>query len=270
MDLQGAVAMVTGAGSGLGQATARLLLRRGARVAALDLEAPSRDPAPASAARADVGTGTGSGAQPGPDWLPLAADIRSPEEVDRAFEEAAGVFGRLDALVHCAGLAGGFRLLGRDGPAHPERFRRMVDVNLLGTFHVLRAAAWHMSRNDGRGEGERGVIVMTASVAAYEGQQGQLAYAATKAGVAGMTLPAARELAEHRIRCVTIAPGAFETALTTDLPAALQEQLISSAAYPRRLGRPEEFAELVCAVTTNEMLNGEVIRLDAGTRLPQR
>ncbi|MFE7245086.1 SDR family NAD(P)-dependent oxidoreductase [Streptomyces sp. NPDC057580] len=250
MELKGAVAVVTGAAAGLGQATARRLLERGAHVAALDLDAPDGSP---------------DGA-----WLPLAADIRLATEVDRVFAETVRAFGRLDAVVHCAGTAGGFRLLGRDGPVDPERFRRIVDVNLLGTFHVLRAAAWHMSRNERSDDTERGVIVTTASVAAFEGQQGQLAYAASKAGVVGMTLPAARELAEHRIRCVTIAPGAFETTLTTDLPSALQDQLISSAAYPRRLGRPEEFADLACAVLTNEMLNGEVIRLDAGTRLPQR
>ncbi|MEU6320746.1 SDR family NAD(P)-dependent oxidoreductase [Streptomyces sp. NPDC047009] len=252
MELKGAVVLVTGAGGGLGQATARMLLERGARVAALDLDAPD--------------------GAPGDGLLPLTADIRLAAEVDSAFAETVRVFGRLDAVVHCAGTAGGFRLLGKDGPAAPERFRRIVDVNLLGTFHVLRASAWHMSRNernDGDGT-ERGVIVTTASVAAFEGQQGQLAYAASKAGVVGMTLPAARELAEHRIRCVSIAPGAFETTLTTDLPSALQDQLISSAAYPRRLGRPEEFADLACAVLTNKMLNGEVIRLDAGTRLPQR
>ncbi|MGW6456140.1 SDR family NAD(P)-dependent oxidoreductase [Streptomyces sp. NPDC055078] len=255
MELHGAVAMVTGAGAGLGRATAQALLARGARVAALDLEAP----APA--------TDPGGGA----DWLPVAADIRSPVQVDHAFAETVARFGRLDILVHCAGLAGGFRLLGKEAPVDPERFRRIVEVNLLGTFHVLRAAAWQMSRGDRPDDGgERGVIVLTASVAAFEGQQGQLAYAASKAGVAGMTLPAARELAEHRIRCVTIAPGAFKTALTTDLPAGLQAQLVSSTAYPRRLGRPAEFADLACAVIANEMLNGEVIRLDAGTRLPQR
>ncbi|MCQ4120862.1 SDR family NAD(P)-dependent oxidoreductase [Rhodococcus tibetensis] len=249
MQIPGAVAVVTGAGAGLGLATAHLLSQRGARVAALDLTAPP-------------GEATDT-------WLPLTADVGSATEVDAAFDAAVSAFGRVDIVVHCAGIAGGFRLIGRDGPVDPGRFTRVIDVNLVGTFHVLRAAAWRMSR-DQRPDGENGVIVTTASIAAYEGQQGQLAYSASKAGVIGMLLPAARELAQYGIRCTAIAPGAFETALTTDLPAELQEQLTASVAYPQRLGRPTEFADLACAVITNEMLNGEVIRLDAGARLSPR
>ncbi|GAA4490550.1 SDR family NAD(P)-dependent oxidoreductase [Rhodococcus olei] len=249
MEIDGAVAVVTGAAAGLGAATADMLARRGARVTALDLEVPPG--APSST------------------WLPLAADVASADAVDASFDAAIHTFGRVDVVVHCAGVAGGFRLIGRDGPADPERFSRVIDVNLLGTFHVLRAAAWRMSRNR-RSDGENGVVVTTASIAAFEGQQGQVAYSASKAGVVGMTLPAARELAQFGIRCATIAPGAFETALTTDLPSGLQDQLTASVAFPRRLGRPREFADLACAVIANEMLNGEVIRLDAGARLAQR
>lgn len=250
MQIPGAVAVVTGAGAGLGLATAHLLSQRGARVAALDLTAPR-------------GEATDT-------WLPLTADVGSAAEVDAAFDAAVSAFGRVDIVVHCAGIAGGFRLIGKDGPVDPARFAAVIEVNLLGTFHVLRAAAWRMSMNERPDGGESGVIVTTASIAAYEGQQGQLAYAASKSGVIGMTLPAARELAQYGIRCATIAPGAFETTLTTDLPAALQDQLTASVAYPPRLGKPAEFAELACAIVANEMLNGEVIRLDAGARLSKR
>ncbi|MGV9734961.1 SDR family NAD(P)-dependent oxidoreductase [Rhodococcus aetherivorans] len=249
MQIAGAVAVVTGAAAGLGEATAQMLAQRGARIAALDLSAPPGTPSET--------------------WLPLAANVISPDEVDAAFDTTVRTFGRVDIVVHCAGVAGGFRLIGKQGPVAPERFNHVIDVNLRGTFHVLRAAAWHMSENQ-RADTENGVIVTTASIAAFEGQQGQLAYSASKAGVTGMTLPAARELAQYGIRCATIAPGAFETALTTDLPTDLQDQLTAAVAHPRRLGRPDEFADLACAVITNEMLNGEVIRLDAGARLAQR
>ncbi|ANZ23815.1 hypothetical protein A4U64_03190 [Rhodococcus sp. WB1] len=249
MQIAGAVAVVTGAAAGLGEATAQMLAQRGARIAALDLSAPPGTPSET--------------------WLPLAANVISPDEVDAAFDTTVRTFGRVDIVVHCAGVAGGFRLIGKQGPVAPERFNHVIDVNLRGTFHVLRAAAWHMSKNQ-RADTENGVIVTTASIAAFEGQQGQLAYSASKAGVTGMTLPAARELAQYGIRCATIAPGAFETTLTTDLPTDLQDQLTAAVAHPRRLGRPDEFADLACAVITNEMLNGEVIRLDAGARLAQR
>jgi 3-hydroxyacyl-CoA dehydrogenase / 3-hydroxy-2-methylbutyryl-CoA dehydrogenase len=249
MQIQGATAVVTGAAAGLGAATARALYDRGARVAALDLsteQAHARER-----------------------WLPLAADVTSAASVDAAFDRVADEWGAPSIVVHCAGVAGGFRLLGGQGPVAPERFEHVVRVNLLGTFHVLRSAAWLMSRR-AEFDGERGVIVTTASIAAFEGQQGQLAYSASKAAVVGMLLPAARELAPFGVRCVAIAPGAFATQLTTDLPPTLQEQLIESVAFPRRLGRAAEFADLVCAVVTNQMLNAEVIRLDAGARLASR
>jgi NAD(P)-dependent dehydrogenase (short-subunit alcohol dehydrogenase family) len=249
MQIERATAVVTGAAAGLGAATARALHDRGARIAALDLHADPDDA--------------------GERWLPLAADVTSAASVDAAFARITDQWEAPSIVVHCAGVAGGFRLLGKEEPVAPERFEHVVRVNLLGTFHVVRAAAWQMSRR-GAVDGERRVIVTTASIAAFEGQQGQLAYSASKAGVVGMLLPAARELAPLGVRCVAIAPGAFSTQLTTDLPPSLQEQLVESVAFPRRLGRAEEFADLVCAVVANQMINAEVIRIDAGARLASR
>jgi len=245
MKLDGAAVVVTGAAAGLGQATCAALEARGAKAAAVDLRFPDEGSA----------------------GLRFTADITDAAQVEAAFEGAAGALGRVDAVVHCAGVAGGFRLLDQGRAADPAQFRKIVEVNLLGTFHVARAAALVMARNAETDSG-RGVVVLTASVAAFEGQRGQVAYAAAKAGVVGMTLPVARDLAEYGIRCVTIAPGAFATALTTDLPTWLQDKLVSYTAFPRRLGRPDEFASLACAVIENDLLNGEVIRLDGGTRLP--
>ncbi|MFF5988389.1 SDR family NAD(P)-dependent oxidoreductase [Prauserella flavalba] len=246
MQVEGAVVVVTGSAAGLGRATARRLKACGAQVVEVDLHFPQ-------------GEATGRER--------ATADVTDADQVETALRKAAHTFGRVDAVVHCAGVAAGFRLIDERGPADPAAFQRVVDVNLVGTFNVARAAALVMSQNPA-GEFGRGVVVLTASVAAFEGQRGQTAYAATKAGVVGMTLPIARDLADYGIRCVTIAPGAFETALTTDLTPWLQDKLVSYTTFPRRLGKPEEFAGLVHAVIENDMLNAEVIRLDAGTRLP--
>lgn len=250
MKIAGATALVTGASNGLGAATARLLHDRGARVAALDLTTP------ASARNDDR-------------WITLPVDVSSAESVDAAFAQVSAEWVAPSIVVHCAGIAGGFRLLGADGPVDPARFARVIDVNLRGTFHVLRAAAWAMSQGDDA-DTERGVIITTASIAALEGQQGQTAYSASKAGVLGMLLPSARELATLGIRCVTLAPGAFATGLTTGLPDSLQAQLVSSTVFPKRLGDPAEFAHMAAAVIENEMINAEVIRVDAGARLTSR
>lgn len=241
------VVVVTGAGQGLGRATAELLRARGAKVVETDLRFPATH---------DSGQ------------VRIEADITDALEMERVMGEAVAGFGRLDAVVHCAGIAAGFRLLNDHGAADPARFRTVVETNLVGTFNVARAAAMAMRDNEPDEDGGRGVLVMTASVAAFEGQRGQVAYAAAKAGVVGMTLPLARDLSPYGIRCVTIAPGAFDTALTTDLDARLQEKLVSYAAHPRRLGHPEEFARLACAVLENDFVNAEVIRIDGGTRLP--
>lgn len=250
MEIQGAVVLVTGAAAGLGRATVDHLHNLGARVCATDRSF--------SEERIEALLGQGIHR--------LDADIADADAVDSAVQAVKDAHGRLDAVIHCAGVADGFRLVGRDAPADPTRFRRVVDVNLFGTFNILRSAAWRMKDNEPN-DGSRGVIVLTSSIAAFEGQEGQVAYSASKAAVVGMTLPAARDLAAFGIRCVTIAPGAFATALTTELAPELQDRLTSYAAYPRRLGRPEEYAMLVEAVLCNEMLNGETIRLDGGSRL---
>ena len=247
MKIEGAVVVVTGAAAGLGRATSDRLAAGGAQVIEVDRQFPGE--ADSSATRA-------------------TADVTKPDELQAAMRLPAERFGRLDAVVHCAGVAAGFRLFDELGPVDPARFRHIVDVNLVGTFNVALAAATVMRENAPDRDGGRGVIITTASVAAFEGQRGQVAYAAAKAGVAGMTLPLARDLAEFGIRCMSVAPGAFATALTTDLPPWLQEKLISYTTFPKRLGRPEEFADLVFAIIENDILNAEVIRLDGGTRLP--
>lgn len=247
MEINGCVAVVTGAAAGLGAAVVDALASRGATVVAADLVGPA---VPSSAS------------------LHATADITDLGEVDAVMQEAVDRFGRVDCVVHCAGIAAGFRLFDKTGRADASTFQNVVDVNLVGTFNVALAGATAMRENPERPDRCRGVLVTTASIAAFEGQRGQVAYAASKAGVAGMTLPLARELAEFGIRCVTLAPGAFATALTTDLAPWLQEKLVSYTAYPQRLGKPEEFASLVCAVIENELLNAEVIRIDAGSRLP--
>jgi NAD(P)-dependent dehydrogenase (short-subunit alcohol dehydrogenase family) len=244
-------ALVTGAASGLGLATARRLVEGGMRVVALDL--------PASVA---------STADRWPDLEFVAADVCDPDGVARA----VGLANRdrtLSVVVNCAGIGDPGRVVGRAGPLPLERFERVVRVNLLGTFNVIRTAAQAMVGNDAAGE-ERGVIVNTASVAAFDGQVGQASYAASKAAIAGMTLPIARELASSGIRVVTIAPGLFETPLLGELPQDVRDGLGSSVPFPSRLGRPEEYADLVQAVVGNPMLNGEVIRLDGALRMASR
>lgn len=252
MRLDGAVVVVTGAGSGLGLATAQRLLAAGARVLALDLQAPVWV------------EGAGAGA------LAVAADITQEAPVEAALDLAQQRLGGLQALVNCAGIGVAMSTVGWKGPASLEDFRRVIEVNLVGTFNCIRLAAARMAKNPPGPEGERGVVVNTASIAAFEGQAGQAAYAASKAGLVGLTLPVARDLAELGIRVVTLAPGLFDTPMMEGLPAPVRANLGKQPLFPRRLGRPEEFAALVEHVLQNPMLNGETIRLDAGLRLPPR
>ncbi len=252
MRVEGAVALITGGASGLGRATAERLAGLGARVVVLDL--------PGSDGKA-VATGLGGEFAP--------ADVTDPESVEAAVRTATGL-GPLRILVNCAGIGPPARVVGKDGsPAPLDGFAKVIQVNLIGTFNVTRLAAAAMAALEPV-DGERGVLVSTASVAAYEGQIGQAAYSASKGGIVGMTLPIARELAGRQIRVVTIAPGLFDTPLMAALPDEAKESLGRQVPHPSRLGRPAEYAALVQHIVENPMLNGETIRLDGAIRMAPR
>lgn len=254
MNISDSSALVTGAASGLGRATARRLLDAGARVVLVDL------PTSAGAAVAEE-LGVGASFHP--------ADVTDDAQVAAAVA-AAEERAPLRALVHCAGRGGPVRVIERDGgPGSMDTFETVVRTNLFGTFNVLRHAAVAMSRHDDE-DGERGVCVLTASVAAWEGQIGQLPYAASKAGVVGMTIVAARDLARHHIRVCTIAPGLFDTPILARVPDNVRERLAASVPHPARLGDPVEFADLAAHIIGNPMLNGETIRLDGAIRMAPR
>lgn len=254
MDIAGQAALVTGGASGLGAATARALAQRGAKVAVLDRNAEG-----AAALAREIG------------GLGLACDITSTESVLAALEAARAAHGPARLLLNVAGIGTARRIVGKDGaPAPLEDFERVVRVNLVGTYNITRLAVAEMVRLEPLLDGERGVVVNTASVAAFDGQVGQEAYAASKGGVVGMTLPLARDLAQFGVRVCTIAPGLFLTPLMAELPQPVQESLAASIPFPKRLGKPEEFAQLAAAIIENPSLNGEVIRLDGALRLPPR
>lgn len=251
MRIPGSAFLVAGGASGLGAATARLLAAEGGTVVILDLN----DTAGAALAQELGGRAR------------FVKGSVTDESAVRAAVEAAGALGPLRGAINCAGVALGERVVGREGPHSLASFSRVVQINLVGTFNVLRLAAAAMSAIEPLPSGERGVIVNTASVAAFDGQIGQAAYAASKAGVVGMALPAARELARFGIRVMTIAPGIFDTPMVAAMSAELRASLVAQVPFPPRLGRPQEYAALVKHVLENEMLNGEVIRLDGAVRL---
>lgn len=251
------VAVVTGGGSGLGGATARRLVADGAKVVILDLEG--------SAAPALVDE---LNAQREDSAVFVTADVRDEAQVQAGIERATQL-GELRIAVNCAGIATPGRVVGRGGPLSLETFRTVIDINLVGSFNVLRLAAAAMLGNEPL-DGDRGVIVNTASIAAFDGQIGQAAYAASKGGIVGLTLSAARDLADKAIRVMTIAPGTFETPMLAGLPSEVKEVLEKQVPHPSRLGRPEEYANLVRHIVDNPMLNGEVIRLDGALRMPPR
>ena len=252
MEIAGHTFLVTGGASGLGAATARRLVAAGAHVMLCDVGA-----AAGNKLAGELGLRAGF----------VEADVTDEAPVARAIADARAKFGALHGVVNCAGVAPGERILGRSGPHALASFRRAVEINLIGTFNVLRLAAQAMAGNPPGAEGERGVVVNTASVAAFDGQVGQAAYSASKAGVAGLTLPAARELARLGIRVMTIAPGVFETPMVAAFSPELKQSLAAQVPFPPRLGRPEEFAALVEHIIANPMLNGEVIRLDGALRM---
>jgi NAD(P)-dependent dehydrogenase (short-subunit alcohol dehydrogenase family) len=250
VEIAGKSALVTGGASGLGRATTELLLERGARVVIFDL--------PTSAGQ-EVARQLGSNASF------VAGDVTSEEDAQAAVAAA----GDLRITVNCAGIGSGARIVGREGPFPLDRFRRVIEVNLIGTFNVLRLAAARMAEQEPI-DGERGVVVNTASIAAFEGQVGQAAYTASKAGIVGLTICAARDLASQLVRVCTIAPGTFETPLLGGLDERFRQSLADAIPHPRRLGQPPEYALLAAHIVENPMLNGETIRLDGALRMAPR
>jgi len=254
MRISDSVVLVTGGASGLGEAIVRRSVAGGARgVVIADVQADK-----AAALAAELGDTV----------LPLTMDITDTAQVAAVVDDAVAAFGRVDVLVACAGIGWAERTVSRDGgPANVDTYRKIIAVNLVGMFDSVTHAAAAMSRNEPNEDGERGVIVMTASAAAYDGQIGQAAYSASKGGIVGMTLPIARDLARDGIRVVTIAPGIFDTPLLAGLPEPARVSLGQQVPFPPRLGRPEEYAQLAQHIIENEMLNGEVIRLDGAIRM---
>jgi NAD(P)-dependent dehydrogenase (short-subunit alcohol dehydrogenase family) len=249
MDIAGKVFIVTGAASGLGEGAARMLAANGARVVVADLQA-DRGRSVAN----DIGGAF------------VKCDVTQEADGEAAVAQALQM-GKLMGLVNCAGIAIGVKTVGKDGPHPLAQFTKVIQINLIGGFNMIRLAAAAMARNEPEATGERGVLISTASVAAYDGQIGQAAYAASKGGVVGMTLPIARDLARNGIRNVTIAPGIFGTPMLFGMPQEVQDALAASVPFPSRLGTPADYAKLVKHIVENDMLNGEVIRLDGAIRL---
>ena len=254
MKIEGQVALVTGGASGLGAETARELARRGAKVTVLD-----RNGAGAQAVAAEIG------------GLGVECDITSTDSIVAALDRARAAHGPARLVMNIAGIGTAKRVIGRDGTPMPiEDFRRVIEVNLVGTFNMIRLATAEIVKLDPLEDGERGVIVCTASVAAFDGQVGQEAYAASKGGLVALTLPLARDLAQFGVRVATIAPGLFLTPLMAELPQPVQDSLAASIPFPKRLGKPAEFAQLAASIIENMALNGEVIRLDGALRMAPR
>ena len=253
MQLKDQAAIVTGGASGLGAATARKLAAQGARVAVVDLNLKL-----AETLAAEIG------------GVAIACDVADAAAGEAAVAAAAKAHGPARVLVNCAGIGIAKRVVGRDGPMALPDFEKVIRVNLIGTFNMLRLVTTEMSKLEPLAGGERGVVVCTASVAAYDGQIGQSAYSASKGGIVGMTLPIARELSQFGIRVLTIAPGLFMTPLLGNLPQEAQDSLAAAIPFPRRLGQPEEFASLAMHMIDNPYLNGEVVRLDASLRMAPR
>lgn len=252
MQIDNKVFLVTGAGSGLGAATARLLAQSGAKVVLADLNREA---------------GEKLAAELGASARFVETDVASEASAINAVQTAVSAFGGLNGLVNCAGVAPAEKVVGKEGPHRLESFSKVININLIGTFNMIRLAADAMMKGGGDAGGERGVIVNTASVAAFEGQLGQAAYSASKGGIVALTLPVARELARSGIRVVTIAPGIMETPMLLGMPPEVQESLGKMVPFPQRMGKPAEFAGLVKHIAENSYLNGEVIRLDGAIRM---
>lgn len=255
MEISGKTAFVTGGASGLGAAVVRRLHSAGAGVLVADM-----NPDKGEALCNELGSMA----------VFALTDVTNSVTVQSAMSLALERFGGIDIVVNCAGTGWAQKIVGKEGPHDLDVFRKIVDLNLVGTFDVARWAAYHMQGNEPNADGERGVIINTASVAAFDGQMGQVAYAASKAGVVGMTLVIARDMARAGIRCCTIAPGTFETPLTSFMPEPVRDQLLEQTPFPKRMGHPDEFALLVQHIVENSYLNGETIRLDAAVRMPPK
>jgi NAD(P)-dependent dehydrogenase (short-subunit alcohol dehydrogenase family) len=250
MEVDGKAAIVTGGGSGLGAATARALAKAGARVSLLDVNL-----AQAEAVAQEIG------------GRAFACDVSDAAAADAALGAAAEAFGEARILINCAGIAPATRVVGREGPHDLDAFRKVIEINLIGSFNMLRLFSDRAAKLDPLADGERGVVISTASVAAFDGQIGQAAYSASKGGVHAMALPIARELARFGIRIMTIAPGIFATPMLMGMPQEVQDSLGASVPFPSRLGQPEEYARLALHIIDNVMLNGETIRLDGAIRM---
>ena len=255
MQLEGSTFFITGGGSGLGAATARLLVENGAHVVLADIDEEAGE---------QMASQIGSGAEF------VRTDVTDEESVQDSLDSVVEIFGSLNGAVNCAGIGPAAKVVGKKGVHDLGLFTKTVEINLVGTFNVIRFAAVRLAENEPGEDGERGVIINTASVAAYDGQIGQAAYAASKGGVVALTLPVARELASSGIRVVTIAPGIFETPMLAALPEDAKDSLGKQVPFPPRLGRPDEYAALAKHIVENQMLNGEVIRLDGGIRMAPR
>ncbi|SEH49231.1 NAD(P)-dependent dehydrogenase, short-chain alcohol dehydrogenase family [Halobacillus karajensis] len=252
MEIKNVVAIVTGGASGLGEATVRKIVRNGGKAVIVD-----RNEEKGEQLSDELGSSV----------LFLKTDVTSIDDVEEMLDKSLGTFGKINTLVNCAGMVTGEKVVGRNGPHRLESFSKIIEVNLIGTFNVIRLSAEKMKENEPNEEGERGVIINTASIAAFEGQIGQAAYSASKGGVAAMTVPISRELARYGIRVMAIAPGLFETPMFEQLPEEAREALGKETPFPSRLGKPYEYAKLALNIIDNSMLNGEVIRLDGAIRL---
>jgi 3-hydroxyacyl-CoA dehydrogenase/3-hydroxy-2-methylbutyryl-CoA dehydrogenase len=255
MDNKDVVALVTGGASGLGEATVIELTKKGAKVAIVDIDTAKGE---------KLSSAIGAGA------FFVKADVTSETDIRQALKKAVDAFGKINVAVNCAGIPNVGKIMSKKGPLPLEIFNKVLQVNLVGTLNVIRLAVEQMINNPPNAEGEKGVIVNTASIAAFDGQVGQAAYCASKGGIVGMTLPIARECAEYGIRVATIAPGIFETPLMSGLPQPVIQEMIKTIPFPKRLGKPAEFAKLVAHIIENTMFNGCCIRLDGALRMPPK
>ncbi len=255
MDIKDVVALVTGGASGLGEATVTELVKHGAKVAIVDIDAEKGG---------KLAAGFKANA------IFVNADVTSEAEIQQAVKKTIDTFGKINVAISCAGVPNPGKVLSKKGPMSLDAFNKVVQINLVGTLNVIRLAAEQMNNNTPNEEGEKGVIINTASVAAFDGQIGQAAYSGSKAGVVGMTLPIARECADYGVRVVTIAPGLFDTPLMASLPTSVKEDLAKTVPFPRRLGKPVEYAKLAIHIIDNLMLNGCCIRLDGALRMPPK